>query len=54
MSIKSAKGRNNITHTSILLNRDSSDPETVRIFNMMKVQLKKENKMFDPLHLNTV
>ena len=50
VSIKSVKGKNNIYHASILLNRRaSSEPETVRIFNLLKVQLKKENKEFDPL-----
>ena len=52
MSIKTAKSKNNIAHSSIELIRVSSEPETVRIFKLLKAQLKKENKEFDPLQVD--
>ena len=52
VTTQSVKGKNNINHDIILLTKNSANPDVIRIFTLMKAQLKKENKIFDPLQVD--
>ena len=53
VTTQSVKGKNNINHDTILLTKNSANPDVIRIFSLMKAQLQKENKVFDPLQVDT-